>query len=41
MNHGVAVIVKPGPENEMMSFEELKKDLITLFRNAGVLNGGS
>jgi ribonuclease P protein component len=41
MNHGVAVIVKPGPENEMMSFEELKKDLITLFRNAGVLNGSS
>jgi len=41
MNDGFSVIVKPGPENEMMSFEELKSDLVTLFRNAGVLNGSS
>ncbi len=39
MNGGVSIIIKPGPGNEMMSFEELKKDLVTLFRNAGVLNG--
>lgn len=39
MNDGVSIIIKPGPGNEMMSFEELKKDLVALFRNAGVLNG--
>lgn len=41
MNDGFSVIVKPGPENEMMSFEELKSDLVTLFRNSGVLNASS
>ena len=41
MKDGFSVIVKPGPENEMMSFEELKSDLVTLFRNSGVLNASS
>ena len=41
MNDGFSVIVKPGPENEMMSFDELKSDLVTLFRNSGVLNASS
>jgi len=39
MNDGFSIIIKPGPGNEMMSFEELKRDLVTLFKNAGVLNG--
>lgn len=41
MKDGFSIIIKPGPGNEMMSFEELKSDLVTLFRNAGVLNGSS
>ncbi len=41
MNDGFSIIVKPGPENEAMSFEELKRDIVTLFRNAGVLNEGN
>jgi hypothetical protein len=41
MNDGFSIIIKPGQGNEMMSFEELKSDLATLFRNAGVLNGSS
>lgn len=39
MNDGFSIIIKPGPGNEAMSFEELRSDLVTLFRNAGVLNG--
>lgn len=38
MNGGFSIIIKPGPGNEMMGFEELKSDLVKLFRNAGVLN---
>jgi len=39
INNGSSIVVKPGLENEKMSFEELKSDITTLFRNAGVLNG--
>jgi len=39
MNDGFSIIIKPGPVNGMMSFEELRSDLIILFKNAGVLNG--
>ncbi len=39
MNDGVSVVVKPGPENEMMSFQELRSELVALFSKAGVLNG--
>lgn len=38
MNNGFSIIVKPDPDNEKMSFEELKSDLVALFRRAGVLN---
>ena len=41
MNEGYSIIIKPGPENEMMSYEELKSDLVTLFSNAGVINESS
>ncbi len=39
MNDGYSIVIKPGPGNEMMSFEELSSELATLFKNAGVLNG--
>ena len=41
MYEGFSIIIKPGPEVEMMSFEELKSDLIKLFSNAGVFHGSS
>ena len=41
MRNGFSIIIKPGPEVEMMSFEELKSDLIRLFSNAGVFHESS
>ena len=41
MYKGFSIIIKPGPEVEIMSFEELKSDLIKLFSNAGVFHGSS
>jgi ribonuclease P protein component len=41
MNHGFSIIIKPVPKNEMMSFEELKSELVILFKKAGALNGSN
>ena len=41
MNRGFLVIIKPMPENGMMNFEELKSELVMLFKKAGVLNGSN
>ena len=37
MNNGFSIIIKPVPENVMMNFEELKSELVMLFKKAGVL----
>jgi len=41
MNRGVSLIIKPMPENGTMNFEELKSELVMLFKKAGVLNGSN
>ena len=38
MNCGFSIIIKPVPENVMMNFEELKNELVILFKRSGVLN---
>ena len=38
MNEGFSIIIKPGPESLNMSFEELRGDIITVFKHAGVIN---
>ena len=38
MNRGFLVIIKPMSENGMMNFEELKSELVMLFKKAGVLS---
>ena len=37
MNHGFSIIIKPVPENGKMNFEELKSELVILFKKAGAL----
>jgi ribonuclease P protein component len=41
MNRGFLVIIKPMPGNGTMNLEELKSELVVLFKKAGVLNGGN
>ena len=38
MNEGFSIIIKPGPESLDMSFEELRIDIISVFKHAGVIN---
>ena len=38
MNEGFSIIIKPGPESLDMSFEELRSDIVTVFKHAGVIN---
>ena len=38
MNRGFSIIIKPVPENGLMNFEELKSELVMLFKKGGVLN---
>ncbi|MCL1865502.1 MAG: ribonuclease P protein component [Spirochaetes bacterium] len=41
MNRGFLIIIKPVPENVMMNFEDLKSELVMLFKKAGALNGSN
>ncbi len=38
MNDGLSIIIKPGPELLDMSYEELRNDIIVVFKNTGVIN---
>ena len=38
MDTGIRIVIKPGPGSGNLSFEELKSDLVRVFRNSGVLN---
>jgi ribonuclease P protein component len=38
MNRGFSIIIKPVPKNEMMNFEELKSELVMLFKKGGILS---
>lgn len=39
INNEFLIIIKPGSGSENLSFEDLKFEIITIFRNAGVMNG--
>lgn len=38
MNDGLSIIIKPGPESLDMTYEELRNDIIGVFKNTGVIN---
>ena len=38
MNTGIALVIKPGPGSREMTFEELRSDLMKVFKSSGVLN---
>jgi ribonuclease P protein component len=39
INNEFLIIIKPGSGSDKLSFEDLRSEIITIFRNAGVING--
>lgn len=39
INNEFLIIIKPGPGSENLSFEDLKSEIIAIFRSTGVING--
>ena len=39
INNEFLIIIKPGSGSDNLSFEDLKSEIITIFRNTGVING--
>ena len=39
INNEFLIIIKPGSGSENLSFEDLKFEIIAIFRNTGVING--
>lgn len=39
INNEFLIIIKPGSGSENLSFEDLKSEIIAIFRNTGVING--